>query len=427
MTRTRKRKRRNSAKGCQDDRSYDEPPTKKGRIQHDSNQHLEPLQTQHAVLSQFYSQVLTLRQYVLSRLPPTSRLRRRKVTAVGIIDKTPGSPTSDIERSLGVLLDSTLIGVPKESVTLEDDRLEGWKNFSQKGDESYVTLSDGVAGFVETQALVVEYVVRTLFSREKASIWPKHLLCDGYSRNRGLGLRPIRPNPHVEMLKESPWPQLLALMGESGERIMIDLLVDCAVFIPVKAGANNFCQISGKPLSDVEAQSQEKSGEQSAGGTVKTPSAIVFVRNRMLYARAALNARGFVHFGLRHIHVLNRSPYNHFEEDQSSGDSKARQSLQNEAYTLRVMMYIFPRQFGLHNAFTSKVNFKETSQRLKDYTLREEEIVEKFGRLNDPSTRIQTPKRLRGTAIELVRKLQILHQRCAYSKLLHHHCPVGTP
>lgn len=57
----------------------------------------------------------------------------------------------------------------------------------------------------------------------------------------------------------------------------------------------------GKPLSDVEARSQEKSGEQPAGGAVKAPSTIVFVRNRMLYARAALNARGFVHFGLRHI------------------------------------------------------------------------------------------------------------------------------
>ncbi|KAI1385023.1 uncharacterized protein F4822DRAFT_380756 [Hypoxylon trugodes] len=87
-------------------------------------------------------------------------------------------------------------------------------------------------------------------------------------------------------------------------------------------------------------------------------------------------------------------------------------------------MYIFPRQFRLHNVFTSEVNFKETSQRLKDYTLREEEIFEKFGRLNEPTTRIRTPKRLRGTAIELVRKLQILHQRCSYSKLLQYYCPL---
>lgn len=155
MARTRKRKRRDSVKGCQDDRPHAGPPSKKGRTQPESNQQLEPVQTHHAVLSQYYSQVLTLRHYVLSRLPPTSRLRRKKVTAIGIVDKTPGPPTlSDIEHSLGVLLDNTLIGVPKESKTLEDDRVEGWKTFSQKGDESYVTLSNGVAGFVETQALV---------------------------------------------------------------------------------------------------------------------------------------------------------------------------------------------------------------------------------------------------------------------------------
>lgn len=33
----------------------------------------------------------------------------------------------------------------------------------------------------------------------------------------------------------------------------------------------------------------------------KSPAAISFVRNRMFYARAALNAKGGVTFGLRHI------------------------------------------------------------------------------------------------------------------------------
>ncbi len=32
-----------------------------------------------------------------------------------------------------------------------------------------------------------------------------------------------------------------------------------------------------------------------------TPGSIIIVRNRMLYARAALNAKGHVRFGLRHI------------------------------------------------------------------------------------------------------------------------------
>lgn len=34
---------------------------------------------------------------------------------------------------------------------------------------------------------------------------------------------------------------------------------------------------------------------------VHTPSSIIFVRNRMMYARGALNAQGGIRFGLRHI------------------------------------------------------------------------------------------------------------------------------
>ncbi|OTB18264.1 hypothetical protein K445DRAFT_245405 [Daldinia sp. EC12] len=230
----------------------DEPPVKKGRIGKkektgpESNQPRAPPQTQHPVLNQFYPQVLTLRNYVLSRLPITSRLRRKKVATVGIGNHIPDSPLSDVERSLGSLLDDTLVGVQTQLRDPEENCFEGWKAFSQKGDESHVTLSNGLTGFIETQALIVEYVVRTIFSKEKTSKWPKHLLCDGYSRNHGLGLRAFRPNPHVETLKQPPWPQLLALMGDSGEHIMITLLLDCAIFVPVKTGANNFCQISGK-------------------------------------------------------------------------------------------------------------------------------------------------------------------------------------
>ncbi|KAI2468813.1 hypothetical protein F4781DRAFT_251659 [Annulohypoxylon bovei var. microspora] len=150
MPRPRKRKRPDSVKGGLDAG----PPTKKGKTQPETNQQSVPVQAQHAVLNQFYPQVLTLRNYVLSKLPATSRLRRRKVTAVGIINKSSNSSLSDVERSLGVLLDNTLIGIPGGLQSPEDQLLVGWKSFSQKGDESYVTLSNGVAGFVETQALV---------------------------------------------------------------------------------------------------------------------------------------------------------------------------------------------------------------------------------------------------------------------------------
>lgn len=97
----------------------------------------------------------------------------------------------------------------------------------------------------------------------------------------------------------------------------------------------------------------------------------------------------------------------------------------NEANTTKVAMYVFPRQFGLHNAFTSQVNFRETAQKFQDYTLREEEIAtlvqrcDKSGHVRAP----KMPKRLRGAARQLVERLQILHARCSYTALLRHYCP----
>ena len=149
-----------------------EPPMKKGRIDPVSNQGPTPPQVQHAVLSHYYSHVFTLRNYVLSRLPVTSRLRRKKVAAIGVINKSPDAPLSDMGQALGSILDSTLIGVPDGLQSPADNRLEGWKAFSQKADESYVTLSDGVAGFVETQTLVRPKLPKTcLFNPQSYFIY----------------------------------------------------------------------------------------------------------------------------------------------------------------------------------------------------------------------------------------------------------------
>lgn len=83
-------------------------------------------------------------------------------------------------------------------------------------------------------------------------------------------------------------------------------------------------------------------------------------------------------------------------------------------------MYIFPRQFGLHNVFTHNVDYRETVHPFKDYTLREDEIHEKYPSVSTA----KIPKRLRGKAVDLVQKLQILHNRCPYKKLLEYYCPV---
>lgn len=99
------------------------------------------------------------------------------------------------------------------------------------------------------------------------------------------------------------------LLGKEGERIMLDLLLDCAVFRSVKSGKGNLYQLAGIPISELEPLlgAGNKEGLPRARVDPKSeelrPSEISFVRSRMLYARAALNARGLVHFGLRHIRM----------------------------------------------------------------------------------------------------------------------------
>jgi telomerase reverse transcriptase len=99
------------------------------------------------------------------------------------------------------------------------------------------------------------------------------------------------------------------LLGKEGERIMIDLLVDCAIFRSVKAGKGNLYQMGGSPISELETLTQAKDNGKAlpVGDSQKDvglrPSDISFARNRMLYARAALNARSLVQFGLRHIRM----------------------------------------------------------------------------------------------------------------------------
>lgn len=53
-----------------------------------------------------------------------------------------------------------------------------------------------------------------------------------------------------------------------------------------------------KPSTELQNKNMVRSdGEQSSD----SPGTILFVRNRMFYARAALNAKGKVRFGLCHI------------------------------------------------------------------------------------------------------------------------------
>lgn len=105
----------------------------------------------------------------------------------------------------------------------------------------------------------------------------------------------------------------------------------------------------------------------------------------------------------------------------------------DQLQTILILRYIFPRQFGLHNAFTSKVDRRETAMPFKDYTLREKEIHQSMCRaLGDKATDLEetrkwktrVPKRLRGATVALIDRMRTLNHRCSYAELLRHYCPV---
>jgi telomerase reverse transcriptase len=120
------------------------------------------------------------------------------------------------------------------------------------------------------------------------------------------------------------------------------------------------------------------------------------------------------------LDVLNRYKLEH--DPQITTEVAASLQRPSDHNTIHVMMYMFPRQFGLHNVFTSEVDHRQTVQPFKDYTLREDEINVKYS----AGTQRKIPKRLRAKAFDLVRKLQVQHQQCAYKKLLEYYCPVSN-
>ncbi|KAL6357993.1 hypothetical protein LRP88_08172 [Fusarium phalaenopsidis] len=324
-------------------------------------------------------------------LPRGSRLRRKKVASIG-----QGDNIGEVESQLSRLLDSSLVCFRDQARDSDDTRWEQWLVFSQKEDESYVSISDGIAGSMYSQSEIVDFVVWLLFSRDlKAGRRPKHLLCDGFRKSAGPGdqgntsipgLFSLYPNSHVKALREAPWPQLLALLGRAGEKIMIDLLVDTSVYVNVQAGFNNYYQLTGVPLSELDLPGGNVSLANGSSGECRKPADITLVRSRIFYAKPSLTSRGSIQPGYKHIHVLNR----YTRVPDPSDHQKSDQNVQRQ-HMLKIMMYMFPRQFGLHNVFTSQVDFTKTSQKFQDYTLREEEIAPAF-QPKPGQTGIQMPK-----------------------------------
>jgi hypothetical protein len=93
----------------------------------------------------------------------------------------------------------------------------------------------------------------------------------------------------------------------------MDMLTECAIFLPVDEKSANYYQLSGPPLFDLQpitaanttfAQPHPTGRLTDLPTEERTPSQVAFVRSRMFYAKAALNAKGGIRFGMRHIRGL---------------------------------------------------------------------------------------------------------------------------
>lgn len=102
------------------------------------NQAPSTAETSHPVISLYYRQVVTLRQYILQRIPKSSKSRRRRIAAVrggdgnvaGNLDDPGTGKTQD--RDLANILDTTLVGIWKElPPTQSQTRRRDFVAFSQ--------------------------------------------------------------------------------------------------------------------------------------------------------------------------------------------------------------------------------------------------------------------------------------------------------
>lgn len=92
----------------------------------------------HPVISQYYREVLTLRQYLLRQLPVSSKSRRRRIASLGI-----SKATDSRDKSLAGLLDSTLVGVLKQSSPKDDsNRRRDYLAFTQSQSRSILASTD---------------------------------------------------------------------------------------------------------------------------------------------------------------------------------------------------------------------------------------------------------------------------------------------
>ncbi|KAJ5558312.1 Telomere reverse transcriptase [Penicillium sp. DV-2018c] len=426
--------------------------------------------TNHPVISLYYRNVMPLREYLLQQLPATSKSRRRRIRTLGSrADQEPDGQSQE----LAELLDSTLVGVLKESSpAVNSERQKEYSSFNQSQSQSILVSTD--TGPTCPQSEVVDFVIWKLFNHNSSSYQrSQHLLAHGFQRpamgraaqNTNIpGVVSQFPNKNVETIRGGAWAEILGLLGSNGEQIMLQLLLDCGIFAAVDAKRGIYYQLSGLPLSALEPLHDASLASQVSAATrrndiscndqkrpkvnseckqtsykeLRSPNSILFPRRRILYARTESKRELPSGLGKRRMgHAI--SPNVQFALIRTLDVLNRFSSLDSTAQTIHVMKYIFPRQFGLFNVFTvdpdgpnhmgdwmggmsreSEISELENRIQLKRPGPGNEHAGADCGSMNGT----KVPKRLRGNATKLVQKLRKRNAQCPYGVLLRYYCPI---
>ena len=104
-----------------------------------------------AILAQYYPKVLTLREFLLAKLPASSKIRRKKILSAGKSQEKE-------ETTFAGFLDGALVGVLSEQEISREETLKQWTSFSQRIDtsDSNIGNTSALEGFSQSE---VGYIV----------------------------------------------------------------------------------------------------------------------------------------------------------------------------------------------------------------------------------------------------------------------------
>lgn len=242
---------------------------------------LSTTSTDHPTLALYYGQILTLRKFLLSKLPKSSKTRRRKLIDAGVHPKgkstdkqlrlTDGADNClpDENIHLANVLDKTLVCV-NEVRCNEPLRpwMESFEYFSQRTSPS---AGSSIGKGISSQCDLVDFAIWLLFHKvHRSSHKPPHMLCHGYQRATsphypsenhcavaGIpGVVSRYPNENVSTMKNAAWTDILGILGKEGDEIMLSVIVDCSLFAAIDGGRQNHYQLSGKTSSSVQERKE---------------------------------------------------------------------------------------------------------------------------------------------------------------------------